>query len=386
MKKSLSVFLALCLLLFSFSACESTQNNVAEPSGSTEKAAVLTESTKGDEIPAEKVDGTTEKSSADEKLRVDFIDVGQADSILVSYGDEFMLIDGGNAADGDAVVSYLKSRGVKTLSYVVNTHPHEDHVGGLAAVLSSFSFEKVFASKATSNTKTYESFKKAVKNGGGKISYPVPGEQFTLGKVVFTVLGPITADNEDKNNSSVVLKAVFGESSFLFMGDAELAEETEIIEAGADLKCDVLKIGHHGSDSSTGYRLLREASPSYAVISVGKDNTYGHPADGVISKLGDAEVSAYRTDLCGTIVAVSDGKIIKLSSRKSALQGSDKPVTVTSEKGALSGNNMFIGNINSKVLHIPSCGHLPKESNRIYFADKDDAFEKGYKPCSFCMK
>lgn len=249
-------------------------------------------------------------------FQVHYIDVGQADCALIICDDEYMLIDGGNDADGDLVVSYLTNLGVTELDLVVATHAHEDHLGGLDHIVDAFTVEEVWYPEYRHGSVNEKMFIEAVKRQGVTTYQPDPGTTYTLGSAICQVVGPITMDVEDPNDTSIVIKVVYGETSFLFTGDAELAEETSILDAGYDISCDVLKVGHHGAYTSTGYRWLKAAAPTYAVISVGTGNSYGHPTEGTLSRLHDAEVTVYRTDLQGHIVCVSDGTNITFSVQK----------------------------------------------------------------------
>lgn len=241
---------------------------------------------------------------------VHFIDVGQADAALILCDGEALLIDGGNRADSDLLYSYLQDYGISHLSAVIGTHGHEDHIGGIAGALQYATVDTVYCSVTSYNSKAFSNFVSAAQNRGAELTVPKSGDTFTLGSAVCQFLGPITLDPDEPNNTSLVVKIVYGNTSFLFTGDAELSEETQILDAGYDISCDVLKVGHHGSSSSTGYRWLRDANPTYAVISCGSGNDYGHPHDAVLSRLSDAEVKTYRTDLQGHIICTSDGNDI----------------------------------------------------------------------------
>ena len=249
-------------------------------------------------------------------FEVHFIDVGQADSALIECDGETMMIDGGNVADSNVVAAYLKKEDVTELNYVVCSHAHEDHVGGLSGALSVTNADNIYAPKTKANTKAYKNFKKKAEEQNVEIKHPNVGDEIQLGSSTVEFLGPVDENGKDLNSTSIVLKITYGNTSFLFTGDAESDEEEEILNSGADLKSTVLKVGHHGSRTSTSYPFLREVMPQYAVISVEKGNSYGHPNEDTLSKLSDAGVEVYRTDESGDIVMTSDGNSINIVTAK----------------------------------------------------------------------
>ena len=251
-----------------------------------------------------------------DKLSVHFIDGGQADCALLLCGGESMLIDGGNAADSSLLFSYLKKLNVTSIDYMICSHAHEDHVGGLSAPLSTMEVKNVFAPKKEGTSKAYNNFKTKVAEQGLEIINPQSGDTISFGGCTVEFFLPAALGSSNMNNTSIICKITFGNTSFLFTGDAEREEEQNIIEQGCNLRADVLKVGHHGSETSTSYVFLREVMPKYSVISVGKKNSYGHPSEAVLSRLSDEGSEVYRTDISGDIIMESDGTNISITTQK----------------------------------------------------------------------
>ena len=254
--------------------------------------------------------------SDNSRLCVRFIDVGQADCALLECDGHYMLIDGGNRADSSRVYAVLKSLDVTKLDIVVGTHAHEDHIGGIPGAFQYATADMTLSPVTDYSTATFDNFAQSAEAKGGGLTVPRTGDRYTLGGATVTVLG--VNSGEDTNDTSIVLKVVLGEVSFLFTGDAERTAEQVMLDAGADLSATVLKVGHHGSDSSTSYPFLRSIMPLYGVISVGTDNEYGHPTREVLDRLEAAEVDVLRTDELGDIVFYTDGRTIRYVSGKNA--------------------------------------------------------------------
>lgn len=246
---------------------------------------------------------------SDDRLRVHFIDVGQGDAILIQTPDaENILIDGGGNDDERFICDYLASQEVEKINVLVGTHPHEDHIGGLDAVINHFPVENVYLPRVTHNTKTYKDLLQAIKGRGLKVKTAQAGVTIPLTNLNCQILSPAVRSYENLNDFSAVIKMDYGQQSFLFCGDATEVAESDMLTAGYNLQSDVIKIGHHGSISSTSSRFIKAVAPAYAVISCGQDNAYGHPHKEVVTRLKKAGINILRTDKQGTIVVTADGE------------------------------------------------------------------------------
>lgn len=248
-----------------------------------------------------------------DNLEVCYIDVGQGDATLISKGDFHMLIDAGKNEEGATVVECLKTKGINRLDVLVGTHPDSDHIGGMDDVLYAVDVDTVYLPEAKKETKTYRDVEIALERRGKKSQMPLIGKNYRYEEeIVFRFLSPLR-EYKEANNNSLVIQLAYGKNRFLFMGDAEETAEKDILHRNSDLECDVLKVGHHGSYTATSDSFLQAANPVYAVISCGEDNAYGHPHTEVLTKLQEDDVQIYRTDTMGSIIAVSDGKNVNLS-------------------------------------------------------------------------
>ncbi len=248
------------------------------------------------------------------------IDVGQGDCILVKSGGTAMLVDAGSRGNDAKILAYLKKQDVKRLDFVVATHPHEDHIGSLDKIISAMDIGEIImprmSSGATPTTRTYESLLDEVEKKGMTITAAKAGLSFDLGDAAVRVLSPIKDYGNDYNNMSAVLHIQYKQCSFMLVGDAESKVEKDIIGAYDDIEADVLKVGHHGSKTSTTGAFLEAVNPRYAVISVGAGNSYNHPDDSILDRLRAGGIKYFRTDLNGTVMVLCDGTDIEIKTEK----------------------------------------------------------------------
>ncbi len=246
-----------------------------------------------------------------DQLEAHFIDVGQGDSILIRLPNgQTMLIDAGESKGGNRVVAYLEQQGIAKIDYLVATHPHADHIGGMAKVIEAFAIGQVFLPKVSHTSQTYENLLLAIREKGLKITTARAGLIIVKEEgLKATFVAPCSFLYDNLNNYSAVLKVEYGDTSCLLTGDAEIESEQEMLAGNTDLKADLLKVGHHGSSTSTTQSFLNAVSPAYAVISCGEDNQYGHPHRETLDRLSRDGIEIYRTDISGTVVFKSDGSI-----------------------------------------------------------------------------
>ncbi len=228
--------------------------------------------------------------------------------------DKTMLIDCGTKSKGDTVVKYLQDLGIKKIDILIGTHPHDDHMGGMAKVIRNFEIGVLYTPDTSNNnitTSWYMDFLDAVDEKNVVWKYPKSGDSFSLGEADIKILAPNSSQYDNLNNYSIVTKITFGEVSILSMGDAEKLSEDEILKADEDVKAQIIKIGHHGSSTSTSEKFLNAVNPKYAIISAKKGNTYNHPNKPVMELLKKREIKVYRTDESGSIIMKTDGKNIE---------------------------------------------------------------------------
>ena len=315
-----------------------------------------------------------------------------------------MLIDGGDSSCSDEMYSYLKRNEISTLDMVVASHAHVDHVGGLSGALNYAKAGLVLCPVTEYDTDAFRDFVKYAKQNGPGITVPKKGDTYTLGSATVTILG---LNASEGNDTSIILSVTYLDRVFLFTGDAEReAEQAVLADYPELLAADVLKVGHHGSADATTYPFLREIMPEIAVISCGEGNPYGHPTENVLSRLRDAEVTVYRTDLHGDITISYDGKEWCVSTEKGVTEedvftpgedmnfadqdseeDSGDDVTWGDTDNTTTGTD-YIANKNTKKFHYPGCKSVKqmKESNKVYFngVTREYMMEQGYDPCGNC--
>ena len=363
-------------------------------------------------------------------LTVTWLDVGQGDAAVIQCGGQSMLIDGGKPEKSSYIYAWLQQHGLRYLDVIVATHVDADHIGGLSGALNYASVGTAYCPVTTGTTETFQSFVKYLAQRGKQITVPTAGETFALGGAQVQILGPLHSA-EDSNDNSIVLKVSFGATSFLFTGDAERAEEQDLLNAGVNLQSTVLKVGHHGSDTSTSYPFLRAVAPQYAVISVGAGNSYGHPTEAVLSRLRDAGVTAFRTDMQGEITAVSDGQTVNFSTAKNAAAetlanagagqnanqaggagsaaqnaGSGQNAAAAGAAGgaaiasanagggnadgaaaSTTGAGSYVLNTNTHKFHVPSCSsveNISPKNRKDVNESREQIISEGYAPCKRC--
>lgn len=311
-------------------------------------------------------------------LTVTFIDVGQGDCTLIEANGESMLIDCGEKEYADVVIDRLEKQGIAKLDYAMVTHPHTDHYGGMGYVLDEIPTKNFIYPGKGADTYLWDKIDDELIEAKTKVITAHAGDTLTVCGLPFKIFAPQNKKYEETNDYSIVSKLVCGEISFLFTGDSEKLSEYEMLSNGYDLTSTVLKVGHHGSTTSTCEEFLFTVNPSYAVISCGKDNRYGHPHDETIELLNLYNVQVLRTDELGSITAKTDGYTVKFYS--------DDELFLDSAKSTESTSQIYIGNKKSKVFHLETCEAMDnmKDKNKVEFSKREEAVNSGYAPCKNC--
>lgn len=317
---------------------------------------------------------TQNAAAPDSTLELHFIDVGQGDASLILCDGHAMLIDGGTPKNSNRIYTYLQKHNITHLDYIIATHPHDDHVGGLAGALNAASADRAFCCVTQAEGRAFQSFQKYLDQQGTVLSVPVPGGKYSLGSASFTFLGPVR-ESVNMNDNSLVLRLSYGSFHALFTGDAEYTEESDLLASSAELESQLLKVGHHGSANASSEAFLSAVSPELAVISCGKNNEYGHPEEQTLNRLASVGSEVLRTDQSGDVVVTvwSDG-LYTYSGVASA--------GVTPEE-----NSGYVINTNSGKFHNPDCPSAKdiRPENRLETSqDRETLLAEGYEPCGRC--
>lgn len=340
---------------------------------------------------------TTNTSDNNSGLIVYFLDVGQADCTLIQLPNgEEVLIDAGNYGDGSYIKNYLENLNVDDIEYFILTHPHEDHIGSAKEIINNFTVKKIYMPDVLASSNLYESTMLAIENKDIETIFAKPGLKIIDSPdLKLELLSPKSMYYSELNEYSAVARLEYDNTSFLFTGDAESVSELEMLGGGFNLDSDVLKVGHHGGRTSSSIDFLKAVTPEYSIISCGEDNSYGHPHIETLNRLSDIGSEIYRTDELGTIVAVSNGKDLSITSDEvieiplAPLEILNTPLVPDSsevkETPAISETN-YVGNKNSLVFHKTDCSSVAdmKESNKIFFTIRQNAVDQGYTPCGRC--
>ncbi len=336
--------------------------------------------------------GVKQQAQSEDLLEVHFIDVGQGDSILVKNGSKAMLIDTGTKNNSVRLKKYLDQQGITKLDYVIGTNPLKDHIGGMIDLIENYEISRIILPQIDTLNKTFKDLQMEMLARYMKPIKPEPGKNYTLGDASFMILAPNSTNYDGLADYSIVVKLIYGETSFLLTGDAGKISEQEMLDMEFDLSANVLKLGRHGSSSSTTDEFLSAVNPDSAVISVGKDNDYLHPHMGTMLKLKDREIPVYRTDEQGSIVAVSDGHSITFNIEPGTYVWPE--IVIAEDKGEntadLEDNGLnneikesatvFVSE-NSNKYHAEGCSFLDEKAVEITL---EEALEAGYEPCLLC--
>ena len=358
--KYIGKVLMMLLLILGVSGCQTSRAYEAkQPPMSDQLAEAVNED-------AENTEG---------ELEIYFLDTGNSDCIFIN-AEQKVLIDAGDNDDELMIVDFLKALKIEKIDYLVNTHPDADHAGGLDAVIENFAIGTVFISNGSAESKTYRDFVNAAVDKGLSPSVPLADKLFYLQPEMFMRFYNTEAKGSG-NEVSLIVELVYKQQRFLFMGDAEKAQELAVLDQLDDV--DLVKIGHHGSRTSTSQELLERIKPEIAVILCGKNNSYGHPHQEVLDRLTAYGIEMYRTDLQGTLHVHSDGVNLSIEAMAESDKLSNDKNTSAAEEA-----EYYIGNLNSKKFHLAECNSLPAEKNQIIFDSYEDAVNQGYTPCKVC--
>ena len=364
--------------------------------GALESGTEQTEAIHTETVQEEISSPENQRGDSQGELSVTYLDVGQGNAVVIRQGNQTMLIDGGPRESSSFVVSYLKQQGIQKLDYVLISHFDEDHLAGAIGALYNFPVGTLITADYETDSSIYDSYKEAVEEKGYEPVHPSLGDTFSLGDGSFRIISPVSYGHEDENQDSVGIILEMGSDRFFIGGDIGLEGEKEILEAGVDIQADVMLMNHHGSHVSREF--FQAVNPSWAVISCGEGNSYGHPRQDTVELIQESQVPLFRTDRQGTITAVSQGQGITFdqdpcNDYTPGDRTEEKEDTLEETRTALSNSNRedcdYILNIHTKKIHLPDCSSvkaMDEDNMAFYKGDEDSLLSQGYTPCGNCMK
>ena len=364
--------------------------------GALESGTEQTEAIQTETVQEEISSPENQRGDSQGELSVTYLDVGQGNAVVIRQGNQTMLIDGGPRESSSFVVSYLKQQGIQKLDYVLISHFDEDHLAGAIGALYNFPVGTLITADYETDSSIYDSYKEAVEEKGYEPVHPSLGDTFSLGDGGFRIISPVSYGHEDENQDSVGIILEMGSDRFFIGGDIGLEGEKEILEAGVDIQADVMLMNHHGSHVSREF--FQAVNPSWAVISCGEGNSYGHPRQDTVELIQESQVSLFRTDRQGTITAVSQGQGITFdqdpcNDYTPGDRTEEKEDTLEETRTALSNSTRedcdYILNIHTKKIHLPDCSSvkaMDEDNMAFYKGDEDSLLSQGYTPCGNCMK
>lgn len=336
----------------------------------------------------------SEKPESEEEKKASFsitmLDVGQGLSILVSESNHHMLFDGGGRASSSFVVSYLKKQEVDHLDYIIASHYDEDHISGLVGALNTTTVDKAIMPDYSADTQTYRSLMRKIDTTNTPCEHPEVGKVYSLGESQIQILGPNNYNGENDNENSTVVRITYGSVSCIITGDAEEREEMQLVSSGTNIKSDVYIAGHHGSSSSSSEAFLDAVSPDCVLISVGEDNSYGHPTERVLSSLKKRGINMYRTDKQSTVTLCSDGKTYWFDTDPcNDWSAGDMPeeTTESTVPASASTAKTYVLNTHTMKYHTPDChsvSSMKDENKRTVETTREELIKEGYTPCGNC--
>lgn len=374
MKRIVALLYVALMVVFLFAGCGYT-TPIPEHEEQTESVSKSAEST----AQAVVEDGDSSSNNTSE-LEITVLDVGQGLSVLMGSNGEYVLYDGGGRSHSSYVVSYLKQHGVEKLQYLFASHYDEDHIAGLIGALKTVSVNQAIIPNYQADTSIYESFMSAVEEAE-QVTYAEAGTLYSFGDALINVLYAVDGSEETENDKSTVISVAMGDFVCVITGDVEHGTEAKLIKSGVSLNCNVYIVGHHGSSSSSSSAFVSAMSPETSIISVGADNSYGHPTEETLKVLSDNGSTVYRTDLSGEIYVTSDGQDYTVTTEGETNSDVEDSNVEQSEEVT------YVLNNNSKKFHRPDCAAINKiaDHNKEYSYDsREELIEQGYDPCGLC--